>query len=408
MINKLKRLSDIQYMNARLKDKANDIKYVISGIKKYSGDSLYRINNLERGITDHRSFNTTSDEQIIDRLIIFFKEMKEAQRNVKAYYRPAEGWQRWIDFPFKDLVEALNKKDGSALSSYLQNFMRNYAICYDYISPWHKIPYLFKSKIGKYLYMNIIFDTYYFWKYITGIAEPIPALSHSLVGNPYGYYLGNVLVTTASCFLQRLTCHLRDLIADIKRPGIMEIGGGYGQLAVYMLREMEKYTYINFDLPEVAVIFSYYMLKNFPQKKFLLFGEAALTSNSLSDYDVIIMPNYKIEDLDDGSIDLVINKNSLGEMHRDTVIKYIGDISRICRRYFFHMNHEYYPDYSGLPAHQYPIQDNIFLRIYRTPYMDPFNFTRNVKGMKDDIFLYLYEKSSTSSKFISRRPPANE
>ena len=66
-----------------------------------------------------------------------------------------------------------------------------------------------------------------------------------------------------------------------------------------------------------------------------------------------------IEKIYKTNIDLFLNKNSLGEMHKDVVKKYLNVITS-CARYFFHMNHEkwvhtYEDGSSGLLASDYNI-----------------------------------------------------
>ena len=112
------------------------------------------------------------------------------------------------------------------------------------------------------------------------------------------------------------------------------------------------------------------------------------------------MPSYEIEKAGKSSIDLFINKNSLGEMSRDSVNNYIEYISR-STKYFFHMNHELYPNvYSdnsrGLLGYEYPVPMDGFKLILRYPEMG-YMLHRGHIDFNMDIFMYLYERRSLRS-----------
>ncbi len=370
------------------KIKINDLKYAFHGWKKYRRDPLYKIDNLKRGIGDHREKGLFCDEKLVKRLADFYFAMNDAQKSVPAYYLSADDWQHRIDCHYKDLIGALKINDTVAAENFLNNFLRKHGLGFY----WHEIPRLINNPSGRYMYMNAVFDTFYFWKYIMGSFVLPLVLSESLVGNPYGYYMGDIFLTTGSCFCHWLMSHLGGLINDIKRLVVMEIGGGYGQMASYLIKDKKDCVYINFDLPEVAVIQANYLMKVFPAKKVLLFDEAQLDREALNNYEIIIMPNFAIDTLPDKSADLVFNTTSLGEMRRDTVEKYIEDISRVCKGWFFHMNHEYYPNKGGIPASEYPLGEDKWLKVYKLPYIGPFNFSHNARGIRDDAFLYLYQR----------------
>jgi hypothetical protein len=80
-------------------------------------------------------------------------------------------------------------------------------------------------------------------------------------------------------------------------------------------------------------------MKTWPKKKALLYGEKVFRSSHAKIYDLIFMPSFEIEKLKDNSIDLFLNKNSLGEMNPDLATHFINNICR-ATNFFFHMNHE--------------------------------------------------------------------
>ena len=125
------------------------------------------------------------------------------------------------------------------------------------------------------------------------------------------------------------------------KNNIIELGGGYGKFAYYFLKDAKNFTYIDFDIPETLTLASYFLSKCFPNKKNFFYGEKNFTKIVVDDYDLIFLPPWEIEKLEDNSVDLAINKNSLGEMNPETAHNYLNHIQRTSK-YFFSMNHEYF------------------------------------------------------------------
>ena len=72
-----------------------------------------------------------------------------------------------------------------------------------------------------------------------------------------------------------------------KKNIMMDIGGGYGKLGYYMMKNNQNLTFIDFDIPETLVLASFYLSKCFPNKKNLFYGEKDLDEKVLNEYDLI-------------------------------------------------------------------------------------------------------------------------
>jgi hypothetical protein len=213
-------------------------------------------------------------------------------------------------------------------------------------------------------------------------------LTYPRHGNQPGAIIDDCFVGVGSFDNQHYTSQLLGLVARLKRPAIGELGGGSGRFAYFLLREFEQFSYVDFDLPEVLVCAAYYLIKTFPGKRTLLYGEQPLKTVSLSDYDLVFLPPWQIETLRDCSIDLFLNKNSLGEMSRDTASHHLAHIARSSHR-FFHLNHEYIPqtgDGPGLLASEYQMPGFTIMRRE----CDQWHVLQN--GPESDIFAYLFQR----------------
>ena len=120
-----------------------------------------------------------------------------------------------------------------------------------------------------------------------------------------------------------------------------ELGGGYGGLAYFLIKNCPShFTYINLDLPEILCIASYQLLNLFPEKRFLLYGEAEhLDSTVIAAHDVALLPCFAVESLANHSVDVAFNSYSLAEMDWETIQNYTSHLSRISRKAILHVNH---------------------------------------------------------------------
>jgi putative sugar O-methyltransferase len=127
---------------------------------------------------------------------------------------------------------------------------------------------------------------------------------------------------------------------------ICEIGAGFGGFSAKMLKAYSKGKYLIIDLPEANFLSSYFLSKNFPNKKILLGyekKEEIIYKSDFNKYDIIIIPPwFKIEGI---KFDLFINTRSMMEMDKEVIFKYFEFIQNNIsdNGYFFNVN-RYFKD----------------------------------------------------------------
>jgi hypothetical protein len=164
-------------------------------------------------------------------------------------------------------------------------------------------------------------------------------LSAPRTGNPWGLGFGDVVLlpTTASHYY--CSQRILGLAGDTSAPLIAEIGGGFGGMAYFLLKDRSDLVWIDFDLPEVLLVASYYLMCAFPERKFLLYGETDDYSvASLKRFDAVFLPNFMLPCLDDNSVDVFSNTRSFSEMDRPTIDENLKHVIRSTRQYFYHEN----------------------------------------------------------------------
>jgi hypothetical protein len=170
--------------------------------------------------------------------------------------------------------------------------------------------------------------------------EPMK-ITYPMIGNPAGIPLNGHTIPVETLRHVYHAFETRELLKNIESPFVVEIGGGFGGQAYQTLTQCRESgnslgKYLDFDIPEVQIVASYFLLKAFREEEVCLFGEGDLTDS----FAVGIFPHFTMEDLADSSADLIFNSHSFSEMDREASLNYLSIINRVCRGYFMHINHE--------------------------------------------------------------------
>ena len=216
------------------------------------------------------------------------------------------------------------------------------------------------------------------------VATPaIAELEPPTVGSPWGLKVDSTLVLGTAPRHHYYADQVAQLVASVERPRVAEIGGGFGGFAYYLLaRRCPKASYLDFDLPEVVALASYYLLSAFPDRTTVLYGEAQLDEQTLATSDLVLMPNFAIDTLPPRCVDVVLNSASLSEMHRPTVERYITDVGRISRRFFFHDNSDQpvaVGDTHEIPASSFPTPEGFrLIREQQSPWFSSSRYSERL------------------------------
>ena len=373
------------------------IKKIITKIKPYFyGMLLVILNKSKKNIKLHTpkiiEVNTL-DSHLASRIFASYKKMKSDQKKTLSLFKPSAMWQLLIDRDYKILKESVETNDLNKFMFFLSNF-GNWK---DYLAIENNVLIKKYSKnffLRKYL-LNVVFGKQLeLWKYFNNYKKDTSALNAPIHGNQIGAYIDNNFVVIGSFFNEIIASMLNNLICKLKRPVVSDLGGGYGKLAFYTLKEHKNFCFIDFDLPETLCLAAYYLMKTWPEKKTLLYGEEEYSQEKNNSYDLIFLPSFEITKLTNNSIDLFINKNSLGEMNPDAVNNYLKYICK-STNYFFHMNHDinrniFQDGVKGLLGYEYPVDKKKFDLIFRYPAVEHPVYLGEL-DLDNDIFMYLYK-----------------
>jgi putative sugar O-methyltransferase len=355
--------------------------------------------SLADGFADHRNsidIDMQREKMIIKRIIAAYKLAKEDSKQVPSQFQIRGLWAEWIEVNYGALLATINSGEYEKASDILQNFGREqFAVGTG--SSYDDIVHYKTSLVGR-AYVKTVWCDYR--DKLVDAGFDLPKITHPNIGNPAGFRVAGKIIPIEALRHAYNALTITNLLRDIKRPVIVEIGGGFGGQAfqtIYLLRENNNQIgkYFDFDIPEVQIVVSYFLLRAFPELKIRLYGEGAVSTSDDEVFDVGIFPHFTIDELEDLSADLVFNSNSFAEIDETASKHYLGVTNRVCKRYFMHINHENrfvfsYGDGSesrnALGSELIP-DPTYFKRIYKRPRL----FQRpEDKPFKS--FAYLYER----------------
>lgn len=162
---------------------------------------------------------------------------------------------------------------------------------------------------------------------------------------------------------------IREILKGTLNPSVCEIGAGTGRTAFYC-RRMGINDITIFDLPYVAVVSGYYLIKSFPDARIALYGEPSQGTPPA----ITISPYWCFAEAPDNRFDLTINQDSFPEIDRRNVLGYLRDMRRNTKQYFLSINQEGRAPQTGPDNPELVVPQVVeelgggFERVYRFPY----------------------------------------
>jgi hypothetical protein len=296
---------------------------------------------LAPGFADHRQKpeHYRSNPDHLRRIIAAYKATKAAQPEATPPFQIRGMWAELIEVNYRELIEALKSENVSALGALLENFNREKFTSSSGGTGYEQDVMYRGSPLGR-PYMKTVWSNYR--DKLLALDYDLGDVHFPLIGNPAGIYLnGDVIQLNVFRHIYHAV-EMCQVLRDVPHATVAEIGGGAGAQAYQTMRLSKGAVskYLVFDIPEVAVIISYFLLSSFPDKRVRLFGEGPVSADAAEVYDLAVFPHFTIDQLSDESIDLFHNACSFSEMDGASSREYLRIIERTCRKYFSHINHD--------------------------------------------------------------------
>ncbi len=384
--------SSRKFFSKELKIKIKNTIRSIFKVNEFPSEKNTSMDLVDLGFINRKS--DINDNLIFERIIESYNKAKFKQLKSESVYQVSNDWIPIYTNFMSEIVLALTSHSIDKVKLIYNNFYREFCSVGLHGLPVDMFKHYFSGNINysdKRLFLDDFLHRLELWKITIGQSCDIKSLDSPIIGNPYGYYVNDAFIKTGSDYLHYYATMISRMIRGDEQKTVLELGGGYGGMAYYLIRDNPDITYLDFDLPENLALTTFYLLSTFPEKKIALYGEVDLTSINVKQYDIILMPNFEISQIKNDSVDLIFNSYSLAEMSREAIENYIIHFNRIAKKFIFHVNHT---RSSLIKSDEFKVDLNKFELLYRAPAL--WNMARN-NDM--DEFEYLYKNKQLTFNF---------
>jgi len=314
------------------------------GQRRFHDDPRYNLRYVSRGFADHID-DAGDDIHLLSRICAAYNEATAQQHSGHHAYTTVESWDRLRQGRLAPSIRALRENDAVTLQKMYRNFYRDPCSAGLLGAPGGMPKAYFGGHIKdiyRHFYLSHVLYRLDYWNEITAGRFSLKDLSGPGIGNPFGVTINGTHICVGVEYSHYCAQRVAGLIdrSAAKHPAVAEIGGGFGAIAYYLLRDHRPLTYFNFDLPERIALSSYYLMKAFPHLKFLLYGEEPLVQETISQADVVLMPTAALAAMPSASVDITFSSSGMADLSPDAIDESLRRIVAITRRSLLYIGNE--------------------------------------------------------------------
>jgi len=306
--------------------------FAAHGERRFRDDARYDLQNVTDGFVS-RIDETGDDAELLERICTAYIRAVKQQQFAPETYKATEWWQEVRQRSLGPVTQALLTRDIDALRRMYRNFFRDPCSSGLLGAPYGMSKAYFGGKIKdvhRRFYLSHVLYRFDYWMAQTGGRFSLRDLAGPGIGNPFGVLIEGTQISVGSEYAHYCAYRV-DSLLDPEVATVAEIGGGFGGMAYYLLRNRAGVTYLDFDIPESIALASYYLLKAFPQLTFLLYGEEELTKEAIAQADVVLMPVFELATMPAGSVDVTFSSHAMSDISSGAMVEYLNNIDRMTR-----------------------------------------------------------------------------
>jgi len=304
--------------------------------RRFHKDARYNLQAVSEGFSS-RIHDSDDDSELLARICEAYIRAANEQKFGPAVYRPTESWQKAQQGNLKPMIEALLTRNVGALRKMFQNFYRDPCSSGLLGVPNGMAKAYFGGEIKdvyRRFYLGHVLCRLDYWKEQTGGRFAVRDLAGPGLGNPFGVVTEGTHIAVGAEYAHYCSHRIGGLLNPETYATVAEIGGGFGGVAYYLLRDRPGTTYLDFDAPERIALGSYYVLKAFPKLKSLLYGEGKLTTKTLAQTDIVLMPTFCLAEMPAGSVEVAFSSHSIAKAGSEEIAECLSQIDRVTRGSF--------------------------------------------------------------------------
>jgi putative sugar O-methyltransferase len=311
------------------------------GARRFRGDPRYDLQNVTEGFRS-RLDDSGADDELLERICTAYIKAVKQQQFASRIYKASEWWQQVQQGNLGPVAQALLARDINTLRRMYRNFFRDPCSSGLLGVPFGMSKAYFGGTIKDFhrrFYLSHVLYRFDYWRAQTQNRFALQDLAGPGIGNPFGVLIEETHINVGAEYAH-YCAHRIDSLLGSKAATVAEIGGGFGGMAYYLLRDRPKVTYLDFDVPESIALTSYYLIKAFPKLKFLLYGESPLTADAISQADVVLLPLFELDTMPTGSVDLTFSSHAMSDISSEAMVEYFRQIDRMTTDCFLNIGKE--------------------------------------------------------------------
>jgi hypothetical protein len=310
------------------------------GERRFRGDARFDLSSVTNGFQSHID-SSSDDTEILKRICAAYIKATRQQSSASEAYHATEWWQAVRQRSLGSVVQALVAEDIDSLRRMYRNFYRDACSTGLLSAPYGMAKEYFGGQmkdVHRRFYLSHVLCRFDYWMEQTNGRFTLHDLKGPGVGNPFGVVIDGTHISVGSEYAHSCAQEIRSLLVA-ENPVVAEIGGGFGGMAYYLLRDLPGVSYLDFDVPESIALATYYLMKSFPTLKFSLYGEEDL-KHAIAQADVVLLPVFELAKMPARSVDLTFSSHAMSDVSPRAMAEYLRNIDYITRDCFFYMGRQ--------------------------------------------------------------------
>lgn len=307
------------------------------GKQHYKGDRRYDLQCVSDGFAK-RPADEADDRSLLERISAAYRKAVEREPFAPACYKATDWWELVRRSSLGPVRQALQYADIPSLDSIYRRFYRDPCSAGLIAAPYGMSNAFFDRQIRDLLRHYYLSDTLHrldYWAELVGEGYKLSDLAGPGIGEPFGAVVDRVLIRKGADYQHYCAHRVRELMGS-NAEVVLEVGGGFGGIAYYLLRDRPGLTYINVDVPESLALASYFLIKSFPNLKFLLYGEEELTQAAIESADAILMPLWELKRIPTATVNVSFSSHAMSDLTSEAMKDYSVQIGRVTCGSFLH------------------------------------------------------------------------
>jgi hypothetical protein len=321
-----------------LSSRINMWSFATHGARRFRNDSRFDLENVTEGFRP-RIDDSNDDTELLERICVaYIKTVKQLQPPPEIY-GPTDQREQVRTRSLGPAIKALLTQDIVTLRKMYRNFFRDPCSAGLLGVPYGMSKAYFGGAIRdahRRFYLSHALYRIDYWMAQTEGRFALSDLAGPLVGNPFGVAIDQAFVRVGADYAHYCAYRVGRLL-NSEVASVAEVGGGFGGIAYYLLRDRPKTTYLNFDTPESIALASYYLLKSFPQLKAIFYDEEKLTKQTIAQTQIVLMPISQLATMPPNSIDVSFGSHAMSGISPEIIDEYLNNLTRMTRSDFLYI-----------------------------------------------------------------------